>query len=1051
MKWSRAAADPAAAAAAEGHGASAKEQQQQNGQQHAGTLPAAAAAADGTGPVAAASAAAAEDDTWTPPDQMSFLIVPVTAAAAAGSGSGSSRLLPRPVAAAVSPGGPAAAEESSAAVSSAGAAAAAAADNSAAATTTAAALDGVGSNSIDWDRIEEMAAGLLPLSTLMARAAGLPDPKVILQPQASTSCCTEPPAVTAAAAAAAAAGTAAAGVSLPLQGAAAMAAVHPHITHQAVCNMEAALVGRIVVAGHASHVYGTIGVASSITPEVSLQDAVNKLRNHHQQQQQQQQEEEVLLGGGSSGSGTGRSNAAAAAVRPSLSGLAAAPVLAGDRPDLTAAMLQSSSMVLHDPEKRPMLGWKIGKREDGQPIWQSVDRHDDYYRLRFGITGLRRDLPMLAVKSSRGITDSCLVPPKAEGNAVMLPLQQQATAVPAAAAAAAVDTQQPTPAAAAAAAAAPPGDSSGAVACSNGPVNNTFLRVEAMDVDSSAAASVEVPAETETAAKSAAAAAAALLPDGSSLSSSSRMLVCNGSANHSKRDSPIDLDQLHQAHVACSKRVKLAAAAAALQSAGGVDSRMAHAAAGSWVLPQPDLPAGLDQRQQQQQSQLQQQQQHHGQETLASTAVTAAAAAVPSPQLQQQSTTQHSQQLSGLSRSSRRRVWAEHRVMFLPLELTWVLPMTSSAWSQLQLLPSIVYRIDSLLQAARLHQQLRELMHGGGQVQAAQLMDYADELPVPEDEEAAAAGGWSPPDTLEHLLAQSFMTPLLPDMLGQQQQQHAAAAAINNGGGAAATEGGAAAGPLPASALDCAQQQAREHQQQCPEQQQQQQQRQQDSSIPGRSAAPALDGEAVRSHLLAEITSASHDAAVLHRRQEPAACNGSSSPTGAAARYNMSCNSDDMSALPDSSVAAATPLDLVVVDQTLGAGTPHHELQQQQHNRQQQQRQGPWLEVPLPSPTLLLLSMTSCSCCELFDLERLEFLGDVVLKALASICLYQVGQGLHGLLLLLTAAAAAADCCCCCCGGGVPGGAGLLDQQHFQVSCEVWLCVRCCVSRLSFV
>eukprot|EP00775_Hariotina_reticulata_P010971 gene10971-11126_t len=78
--------------------------------------------------------------------------------------------------------------------------------------------------------------------------------------------------------------------------------------------------------------------------------------------------------------------------------------------------------------------------------------------------------------------------------------------------------------------------------------------------------------------------------------------------------------------------------------------------------------------------------------------------------------------------------------MFLPLELTWVLPMTSFAWSQLQLVPNIVYRIDSMLQAASLHQQLGELMHGGGRATAADKIDYADELPVPEDEEAAAAG-----------------------------------------------------------------------------------------------------------------------------------------------------------------------------------------------------------------------------------------------------------------------------------------------------------------------
>jgi hypothetical protein len=44
------------------------------------------------------------------------------------------------------------------------------------------------------------------------------------------------------------------------------------------------------------------------------------------------------------------------------------------------------------------------------------------------------------------------------------------------------------------------------------------------------------------------------------------------------------------------------------------------------------------------------------------------------------------------------QAWAAHRVMFLPLELGWVLPVTAPEWSQLQLVPNIVYRIDSMLQ-----------------------------------------------------------------------------------------------------------------------------------------------------------------------------------------------------------------------------------------------------------------------------------------------------------------------------------------------------------------
>lgn len=36
--------------------------------------------------------------------------------------------------------------------------------------------------------------------------------------------------------------------------------------------------------------------------------------------------------------------------------------------------------------------------------------------------------------------------------------------------------------------------------------------------------------------------------------------------------------------------------------------------------------------------------------------------------------------------------------MFLPLELGWVLPLTAPEWSQMQLVPNIVYRLDAVLQ-----------------------------------------------------------------------------------------------------------------------------------------------------------------------------------------------------------------------------------------------------------------------------------------------------------------------------------------------------------------
>jgi len=40
--------------------------------------------------------------------------------------------------------------------------------------------------------------------------------------------------------------------------------------------------------------------------------------------------------------------------------------------------------------------------------------------------------------------------------------------------------------------------------------------------------------------------------------------------------------------------------------------------------------------------------------------------------------------------------------------------------------------------------------------------------------------------------------------------------------------------------------------------------------------------------------------------------------------------------------------------------------------------------VPMPSRTLMLMALTGASCHEAFDFERLEFLGDVILKALAA-------------------------------------------------------------------
>jgi hypothetical protein len=76
-----------------------------------------------------------------------------------------------------------------------------------------------------------------------------------------------------------------------------------------------------------------------------------------------------------------------------------------------------------------------------------------------------------------------------------------------------------------------------------------------------------------------------------------------------------------------------------------------------------------------------------------------------------------------MSSSARRKAGAAHRVMFLPLELGWVLPLTAPEWSQLQLVPNIVYRLDSMLAASSVHRQLQELMRGGGPKAATQVGD----------------------------------------------------------------------------------------------------------------------------------------------------------------------------------------------------------------------------------------------------------------------------------------------------------------------------------------
>jgi hypothetical protein len=169
--------------------------------------------------------------------------------------------------------------------------------------------------------------------------------------------------------------------------------------------LEGFLRGRILVAGHSSQVYAALGVAAGLTPSSSLKEAVAAVVARH----------------GMAGTAAGDRTGDLATF---------APLLARDNPEMAAAVMLSANLAEKDPKQRPMLGWKVGKAEDGSPIWEEADRHDDYYRLRFGVTGLRPDVPMLAVKSSRGLTDCCLLPPRVQVSAILgdrpeVPEQQQ--------------------------------------------------------------------------------------------------------------------------------------------------------------------------------------------------------------------------------------------------------------------------------------------------------------------------------------------------------------------------------------------------------------------------------------------------------------------------------------------------------------------------------------------------------------------------------------------------------------------------------------------------
>jgi hypothetical protein len=567
-------------------------------------------------------------------------------------------------------------------------------------------------------------------------------------------------------------------------------------------------------------------------------------------------------------------------------------------------------MVEFDPEQRPMLGWKVGKTSDGQPIWESADRHDEYFQIRCGISGLRSDLPMLAVKSSRGLTDSCLLPPKEQKNSISLPElgEEQQEALRAAVAAA----QQGTNTAAAAAAAA--GDQQqGAAAAS-------------MDVD----ADVAQQQQQQGAMQQFAAAAASDVLDTSADVGTRHQINGNGStaaAAAAVEPSP------------GSKRASSGAAAAAdcADAAGwqsGPDKRrkvLVGSAHDSNSTPATAAVAadGVDRLARYEQH-IQQQQQPELAKSAAGWSLLDAI-------------TQQSQQLATMSRSGRRKVWAQHRVMFLPLELVWLLPVKSAAWSQLQLIPNCIYRIDSMLQAVSMHQQLREMLHGGGRAAAAAVYN------APQMQAGDAAAGWERPAAMRDLLSELSHRLLVLDS-GPDAGTTVAVA----GGDEPAREDDSAAAPAAAAAAPAAG----------------------EASGTGTEQAVADGGGA--------------DGA--------AAAAAAAAPAGAYGATEANANGGDVVMTPaDASSAdgtAATTADTAAAaaqqsaQDTAAAATASRAMQL----RSLDAGEGPgrWHHVLLPSPRLLLLSLTAASCHEAFDLERLEFLGDVVLKVLASCCMLKV-------------------------------------------------------------
>lgn len=377
-------------------------------------------------PAAAAAQQGCDSDAgqaWSPPNKLSFLIVPLTNSSSStdpGPTSGPKAAVGSCPASAPPPArgnscaGLAAAEVPSVAASAAGAlpiagsSAEVAQRPAAAPTGTPDDSSSKSAMAVDWAQVAQMAAGLMPLSSFMAEALGLPP----LPHVDATRMELPPPVPPAPLTAEQVAAAAAAGQPLPLTGAACMAPLHPSVRHAAVCALEAALKGRVVVAGHSSHVYSAIGIAAGLTPCSSLSAAVARLArqmvfstatNGSAQPGDSGSTAAKAAAGGEGHAAAGHAGlagvpgvdstvaAGSASVQSgdtrtadsSTPGFTSfAPLLASANPEMAAALLLSSSMVEFDPEKRPMLGWKVGKAEDGQPIWQSADSHDEYYRLR---------------------------------------------------------------------------------------------------------------------------------------------------------------------------------------------------------------------------------------------------------------------------------------------------------------------------------------------------------------------------------------------------------------------------------------------------------------------------------------------------------------------------------------------------------------------------------------------------------------------------------------------------------------------------------------------